>query len=432
MRTTTRFLTGGLAALAVASTITLASPALAAEEPARPCGQPAVPAVHITVVREGVPVQVPAVTHEEWRWQRTVTTLEHEFSRVVAAAYTETDWTRELPSSTEYLWSRKVVDRAAVPAVPGTPEVGHEETVVVTPAVTTTLFEYEQRTTGKLRWMPDGWNGEQGDVDKGQGWFKTGNTTVRVDTPAVTEQRWVVDQPATPGTPAVEELSHLEHTWAASSPGTDWSGPLDSRTTGGGTETATTTTGQPPAGSGWAQTGTPRTVPAVVDTVWALDAPAGYTATGASRVRDVTVEQTDGTSATAPEGDGWSPVPDSGVVIVDQGASTTIVGGSTEEVLVSPAQDATPPCPELGDALAPSAGADAPTSGHADVSGIAQTSHAGHASHTAHGMTTHGADAATATVLPATGSPVSPLLLATGLGALLTGGVLVRSARRTS
>ena len=430
MRTTTRFLIGSLASLAVASTVTLAGPAFA-DEPARPCGQPATPAVYVTVVREGVPVPVPAVTHDEWRWERTVTTYEHEYSKVVHEAYTETDWARQLPSTTEYRWAHKVIDQAAVPAVPGTPEVGHPETVVVTPAVTRTLFEYQQQQTGMLRWMPDGWNGEHGDVDRGQGWVKTGRTQIEELTPAVTDQRWVVDQVATPGTPAVAELSHLEYAWSTTSPGADWTGPLDSRTVAGDTETATTTTGHAPAGEGWVQVGAPRTVAAVLDTVWALDAPVGYTATGASRVRDVSVEQTDGTSAVAPAGDGWSPIPDSRVVVVDQEAGTETIGGSTEQVLVSPAQDATPPCPDVAGAQAPG---NVPAAGDAAVAAAAEDAHGthtGHAGQTGHaGATPQAASPATATVLPEAGSPVSPLLLATGLGALLTGGVLVRSGRR--
>lgn len=428
MRTQTRFLTGGLASLAVASTLTLAAPAFADEQPSRPCGQPATAAVYVTVVREGVLVQVPAVTHDEWRWERTVTTFEHEYSRVVSPAYTETDWVRDLPGTTEYRWSHVVVDRAAVPAVSGTAEVGHWETVVVTPAVTTTLFEYEQQQTGKRRWEPDGWNGEKGDVDKGQGWFKTGSTRSEETTPAVTEQRWVVDQPATPGTPAVEELSHVEYTWSPASPGAGWDGPLDSRTTGGGTEHATTDDDQPPAGAGWVQVGPSRTVPAVVDTVWAVDAPDGYTPTGASRVRGTTVEQTATPSATAPEGDGWSPVTDSKVVVVDVEAHTETVGGSTEQVLVTPAQDATAPCPQVESAHTPSTShVGAPKgSPSALVSGVEEAAHGAHS-------TTPVVDApaaTTSTVLPATGSPVSPLLLASGLGALLTGGVLVRAGRR--
>jgi len=203
MNVHTRFLTGGLAALAIASSVTLGPAALADTQPARPCGQPAVPAVYVTVTHDPVLRQVPAVTHDEWRWERTVTTLEHEFSRVVTPSYTETDWVRELPSTTELEWVRTVVDQAGAPAVPATPEVGHWETVVVTPAVTRTLVEYEQQQTGKLRWEAGGWNGDKDDADKGQGWVRTGRTEEDVVTPAVTTQQWVVDEPATPGSPAV-------------------------------------------------------------------------------------------------------------------------------------------------------------------------------------------------------------------------------------
>jgi hypothetical protein len=140
MNAKTRFLTGGLASLAVASAVTMAAPSAYAEHGvSRPCGQAAVPAVFVTVAHDPVIRLVPAVTHDEWRWQRDVTTYEYEFSRTSSDV-------------TEYLWSHKVVDQPAVPAVPGTAEQGHYETVVVTPAVTETLFEYVQQQSGKTRW----------------------------------------------------------------------------------------------------------------------------------------------------------------------------------------------------------------------------------------------------------------------------------------
>jgi len=333
-----------------------------------------VPAVYVTVVHDPELRVVPAVTHEEWRWQREVTSYEYEFSKVVSQA------------TTEYLWSHKVVDQPAVPAVPGTPEQGHHEIVVVTPAVTETLFEYVQQQTGKTRWEHDGWNGEHAGVDDGKGWLKTGNTREDVVTPAVTEDHWVVDQPATPGTPAIDEISHQESAWSESSPGDGWTGPLDSRT-----------------------------IPAVVDTLWAVDAPDGYTATGASRVHDVTTEETDGTSATPPAGDGWTAVTDSRVVVVDVAEHTELVGeGSTEQVLVSPAIPASDACP-----VTPS---DNTVDGPADE-GAAGSS----AVDPAHGA---GAAASSATVLPETGNPASPWLIAAGAGALVAGSVLVRSGRR--
>jgi hypothetical protein len=399
--TTTRFLTGSIASLAVASAVTLGAPAAqAAEVPARDCGQPAVPADYVTVFHDPVLRHVPAVTHEEWRWQRDVTTYEQEYSRIVTPAHTESDWTRAVAGTTEYLWSHVVVDH---PAVPSSPEQGHHETVVVTPAVTVTVFEYVQQQTGKTRWERDGWNGEHGDVDDGRGWFKTGNTREDVVTPAVTEERWVVDQPAIPGSDAI---THVVTAWAASSPGADWTGPGDSRVVGGGTESATTTDADVPAGAGWTKV-TTRTIPAVLDVVWALTQPDGYDATGASRVHDVAHEESDSTSADAPAGDGWTQVDGSRVVVVDQPESTEVVGqGWTEQVLVSPALAATPPCPASEDGAAV----------------------AGPSTPAAHGNAA--AAAPTSTVLPATGNPVSTLLLSAGLGALVAGSVLVRSGRR--
>ncbi len=378
----TRFLTGGLASLAVASAVTLAAPSAYAQSGATPpCGRPEVPAVYVTVVHDPELRVAPALTHDEWRWQRDVTTDEYEFSKVVS------------PAATEYLWSHKVVDQAAVPAVPGTPEQGHHETVVVTPAVTVTLFEYVQQQTGKTRWERDGWNGEHADDDDGKGWFKDGNTREDVVTPAVTEDHWVVDQPATPGTPAVEEISHQKTAWADSAPGDDWTGPLDSRT-----------------------------IPAAVDIVWALDAPDGYTATGASRVHDVTTEEADGTSATAPDGDGWTAVTGSVVSVVDVPEHTELIGeGYIEQVLASPAIPASDPCPETP---ADGSTSDGGTASDPVGEGATGTTAVG-AAHAANAAVAH-----SATVLPETGNPASPWLLAAGAGALAAGTVLVRAGRR--
>jgi hypothetical protein len=406
MTTTTRFLTGGIASLAVASAVTLGAPAAqAADLPARDCGQPAVPATYVTVFHDPVLRQVPAVTHEEWRWQRDVTTYEQEYTRTVTPAHSETDWTRDVPGTTEYLWSHVVIDQQAIPA---TPEQGHHETVVVTPAVTVTMFEYVQQQTGNLKWAPDGWNGEHGDEDNGKGWAKTGNTRIDVVTPAVTQDRWVVDQPAVP---AVPEQSHVETAWAPVTPGSGWTGPSDSRVVGGGTETTTTTGDDVPEGDGWTKVVT-RTFDAVTDTVWALTPPDGYAATGASRVHDVTTEETDTTSADAPSGDGWTKVVDSRVVVVDEPASSELVGeGWSEQVLVDPALPATAPCPT-------------------SEGGVAVAGPSTHSPATGHTADVSAAAAPSSTVLPATGNPVSALLVSAGLGALVAGSVLVRGSRR--
>src|SRR3954451_17695681 len=136
-----------------------------------------------------------------------------------------------------------------------------------------------------LSWHEDGWNGEKDDVDHGKGWVKTGATDVRILAPAVTEDHWVVDQEAVPGTPAVEAVSHVEQNWAVEPGGGDWT-KVDTRE-----------------------------VPAVVDTVWADSAPDGYLPTGASTSTTTTV-QTDDVSPTAPDGDGWLRMPGSVVQVV--------------------------------------------------------------------------------------------------------------------
>lgn len=415
-----RFLAGGLASIAVASGVTLAGPsAYAADGAERACGQPAVPAVFVTVITEPVSRVVPAVTHEEWLWQHEVTTIEHEYSRVLTPAQTVTDWMRL--GTVEHLWSRKVIDRPAADAVQPTDEQGHYATVVITPAVTVTLFQYVQQQTGNTRWEDAGWNAEKADGDAGKGWTRTGATREDVVTDAVTEQVWVVDQEATSGTPAVTELSHLVQQWSASSPGNDWSGPLDTRVVGGGT---TSTVGDDlPPGAGWAKTGS-HVVPAVVDTLWAEDAPDGYDATGLSR-EDVATAQTTDHSATAP-GDGWTQVPDSRTLVVDRLETTEVTPGTTRQDQISPELPATPACSAVAAVAvdpAVSAVADAEPSGHSAVQPA-------HAAHQAGSHTPAVAAAGPATVLPEAGNPVSPLLLTAGLGALLAGGVLVGVGRR--
>jgi hypothetical protein len=418
MLISTRFLTGGLATVAIASAVTLTAPgASAADGPTPPCGQPAVPAVFVTVIHEPELRSVPAVTHDEWRWQREVTSYEYEYAQTVRPAYDETDWTRDVPL--EFRWTRTVVTQNAVPAVPGTAEVSHLETVVVTPAVTVTEFEYRQKDhPTQTRWEDEGWNADKDGGDKGQGWEKTGNTRERTITPAVTEEVKVVTEPARDGTPAVPEISHVEETWAATSPGEDWAQDLGTPAQGGGTESVTTTGDDQPAGDGWQETAT-RHVDAFVDTLWAQSAPDGYDATGESRVLDVTTEETDGTSATAPEGEGWTIVPESLAVKIDVPETSELVGsGYTEEVLVEPAIPAGAPCPVVsgGGVAAPTA---ASTDGGSTAISGAQAA----------GLSA-AAPASGATVLPATGNPVSPLLLTTGLGALVAGSLLVRVGRR--
>jgi hypothetical protein len=403
MSTTTRILTGSLATLAVASGVGLAAPAAYADAPARPCGDPAVAAVVLTVVHEPVLRTVPAVTHDEWRWERLVSTVVHEYSKVVTPADTTNHWSRTLPDLTELQWSRKIVTQVARPAVPGTAEVGEWQDVEGAPTGTRVEYEYVQRQTSNTRWEAAGWNGVQDDVDHGLGWTLTGHA-----------RQWVVTAAATPGTDAVPEISHLEYTWSADSPGAEWTQTgAAPRITSGGTETTTTHGDATPAGIGWVLTGTD-TLPAVVDTLWAAEAPEGYTATSAAPQERESTDTTPGTSATPPEGDGWSKVTDSLVTVVDHEATTELVGGGTEQVLVRPALPATDPCPSVGAGTQYVAGPKAagPTPGNAVATGKAAAAHA------------------TSTVLPATGNPVSPLLLTTGLGALLAGGALVRVGRR--
>ncbi|WP_148044997.1 hypothetical protein [Nocardioides marmorisolisilvae] len=410
--TRSRFLTGSLASIAVASAFTLAAPAAnAADE--RGCGQPAVDAVYSTVVHDAVFRTVPAQSHNEWLWQRDVDDYSYEYTKLVSPASVETNWTRQVAGPTEYLWTRTVTDVPAVPAVPGTPATGHYDTVVTTPAVVITEWEYEHQVTHKLRWESEDWGAQNG---QGNGWVKTGNTRETVVTPAVTTQVWVVDSPATPGTPAVPAITHDESVWSLSSPGGDWTGPADSRP-GTSTTENETTDGDAPAGDGWSLVAT-RSFDAVYDTVWTTSAPAGYDPTGNSKVSGSHHEQTDATSAAAPAGDGWSEVADSETTIVDVPESKELVSdGWTEQVLLSPALPATAPCvdPPSDD---PTTDPGTPTT---DVpTGDTAGPQAAPAAETS----------SSATVLPETGNGVPPWMAPTGLLAMLAGAALIRFSRR--
>ncbi|MCW2754592.1 MAG: hypothetical protein JWQ32_2003 [Marmoricola sp.] len=337
-----RFLTGGLATLAVASAFTLSTPAAHAEGSADTCGQSAVAPVYTTVVHDPIFRTVPATTHQEWRWQRDVPSTDFEYTKVITPARDETDWTRTVSGAVEYLFARTVTDQPAVPGTPAIPEVGHFNTVVITPAVTVLQDEYQHQVTGKLRWESPDWGAQNGN---GDGWVKTGNTRELEITPAVTEQVWVIDVPGTPATPGSPAVTHVETQWAPSLPtGDGWTGPIDTRTADPTTETVTTD-GPPPAGAGWTVVAT-RHVDAVVDTVWASSAPDGYTATGAEHPGASTHEETDVTSAAAPAGDGWSAIDATLVTITDTPASQVLVTpGSVDQVLVTPGHPATAPCP---------------------------------------------------------------------------------------
>lgn len=395
----TRYLAGGLAAAAVTSALTLAGPgAFAAPGEGRECGLPAVPAVTRTVTIDPVLETVPAVTHTEWLWGRDLAIDEFEFLRILKDARAETDWSRIVAGPLEFLYTRTVIDSPAVPAVPGTPEVTHTETYEITPAVTETLVEYRQQTTGNLRWESEDWGAKSG-----KGWEKTGNTKLHVLDPAVTGTRTVVDSPAIPGSPAIPAVTHEETQWASTDPGASWTGPTDSRPGTSSTEYATTD-GTQPAGTGWVA-GETRTFDAVTETGWAETVPADATPTGASRVARTEHEETDAPSAEAPAGTGWTKVADSAVTVTDVEAKQVMVTpGSVTEVEVSPALPATDPCPE------------APT-GATDP--IVETPQAG---------PQETVSVSPATVLPNTGG-VAGWMIPAGLATALAGAIVVRGSR---
>ncbi len=297
-------------ALATAAVVGL-GPASASAADAETCGQPAVPAVYDVVVHPAVVTTVPAVTHREWAWERSVATTETEHRRVVTPAEGVWAWSRSV-DVLERAYVRTVVDRAAVPAV------------------VVTMWQYVQQQTGNLRWERAGWNAGE----NGRGWVPTGATRDDVVTPAVPEQ------------------SHEETAWVQ-----DGDAPPAGATASGATRVAGSLLedvelpeGQSPAGAGWTRGAWRQTVAAVVDDVWVAEgatAPAGYDATGATRPGAPRHEQSAGTSAAAPAGAGWTAVPGSEVSVVDTAAYDRVDAEEwTEQVLVSPAVPATEACDE--------------------------------------------------------------------------------------
>ena len=316
------------------------------------CGQEAVPAEYKTVVHPDVWVTEPAVTHLEWLWSRQVQELEAEYSRVVSAAYNLIGWSRTI-DTLEYEYTRVVIDEPAIPAVPPTPEVGHWETVVITPAVYQVLYEFVHRN-GQVRWEPPEWNSQ--DNPSSNGWLWSGNTQQVLVTPAVTDEVWVVDIPATPGTPEVPAVTHTETIWALSDPGGDWTPTGNSQVADSDTETTTLPEGETPQGSGWVSQGVVGTVDAVIETQWLPEtdpAPAGWTATGDTRVSGQHTETTPTTTPTAP-GPDWAKVPGSEVEVVDKPAQQVLqTPGYSEQVLVTPAKPATDECLVLDETSTP-------------------------------------------------------------------------------
>lgn len=390
--------------------------------PAADCGQPAVDAVYQTIQVPAVTQTVPAVTHLAWRWTRQMPTFDAEYSRTVAEGYDIVAWSRTT-DVLEAEYSRTVIDQAAVPAVPGTPEVGHFVTETVE---TETVLEVEfiHQQSGRTRWEAPGWNAGQG----GLGWSPTGNVHYVTET----VQTWVVDQPAVPEIPAIPEVSHVEYVWGAVG-----ATPPGYAATGG-TRVADTTVenvnlpeGESPAGAGWVMGAVVDVVAPVIELLWAPEAdgtPAGYAPTG-NRVESGSVtEETTEPSAVAPAGDGWAQVDGSEVTVVDSPEHVVVITpATTQEVLVTPAVPATAPCvddPNTGNPVTDDPETDDPDT---DIDSGAGTDVDGPTDQAPNGGQSVDEDEA---VLPATGSEASPWLLGAGAGSLLAGLVLVGRNRR--
>ncbi|WP_408897234.1 hypothetical protein ACJ5H2_20225 [Nocardioides sp. R1-1] len=310
----------------------------------RGCGQPEVPAQWGTVEHPAVTRTVPAVTRSEWRWERTVDTVERAYAREISAAVVVVRWTRTV-DLLEIEHTRTVVDR---PAEPGSPEEGHHETRVVAPAVVQTEWEFVQQQTGNTRWEDEGWNAG----DNGKGWSPTGRTREVEVTPAVTEQVWVVDRAAVP---ARAEESHVETLWlpAGTTPPAGAAPTGATRVASSSTQELDLPVGESPAGTGWVPVASSQIGAAEEERVWLPDGvlPAdGFLPTGETRPGAPRQEATTVTTPLPPAGEGWSPVPGSEVVVALAAAYEEVVEPAwVEDFVVVPAQPATAPCAQPGD-----------------------------------------------------------------------------------
>lgn len=398
-----RTVPGGIAAAAVLGLGALA-PAAAA------CGQPAQPAAYTTVVTPAVTATVPALTHLDSLWTRQVSSTRREATRSTPG-YDVLRWSRTTEQR-ESEYTEKVVDQAFVPAVPEVPAVWRTDTVVVTPAVTMTLWEYQQLVNPETtRWEEQGWNAGP----RGKGWEPTGATDLVVVEEAVTEEVQVLVSPAVPGTPEVPEVSHLVHHWLpeGSSAPAGWTATGGSRVVASSTEHADLPRGEAPGGTGWVLGAVVQSVAPVVETVWLAEAepvPAGFTETGMLDVR-VSAETTAAPSQEPPAGTGWSRVAGTETTVVDRPEEVVVVTPATStQVLLSPAVPAGPAC--QGQVSSPAG--QGPVATPASVSGPASAS------------------AAQAALLPATGSDLPRWVPWVGLASLLAGLALVRRGRRTA
>ncbi|MBU2698167.1 hypothetical protein [Pimelobacter sp. 30-1] len=167
-------------------------------------------------------------------------------------------------------------------------------------------------------------------------------------------------------------------------------------------------------------------VPEGSETVWLVDGvpvPEGYAATGATRAGVPVVESTSAASATAPEGEGWTVVPDSQVeLVITPERVVEVVPAWVEDFIVVPGQAATKACRDREGGTVAGAGVGAPATG-ADRAALVRAAAPVRATAPA------ASSAGSARTLPATGTPVPPWLVALGAGCLVAGSLLVRGRR---
>lgn len=167
-------------------------------------------AVYEKVEHPAVTRTVPAITHQEWQWERPTQVTQRRFERTVTE--TLVDWQRDagVVESVEYEWVR---------TVDGVTETDWSQTQPPGDGWTKTGEERGLAITGtEVIRLPEG-------VDPpGKGWFKTGTT-------AAGKKR-------------------TESTWATVAPGSEWTATGATRVVHTGIERTSAHSADAP-GSGW-------------------------------------------------------------------------------------------------------------------------------------------------------------------------------------
>ncbi|THJ02719.1 hypothetical protein E7Z54_09970, partial [Nocardioides sp.] len=297
--------------------------------------------------RAAVPATFETVHHPAVsRTLPAQTHSEWQWQRAVSTADVEVS-RLVVAAARSYSWSRVVehleaeYSRTVIDQayVPASPEQGHLVIEILHPAVIEPRWLYEQDESGNVRWENKPFR------NPGQGWDFIDIEWFEVR-PAEIREVWEVTRAAVSETP---EVSHVETEWVSLDDGAPagFTATGATRLVGSTVETAWLPEGVEPDGGGWAR-GAMSGTAAVTEERWIPEGdpvPDGFAPTGAIRDGGSTLETTSVTSPNAPEGHGWEVVPGSEVVVTDVEETVEVETAAwDEQVQVTPGVAATAPC----------------------------------------------------------------------------------------